>query len=286
MENDNRKIPGWMGIVSLIMGIGGIVGHYVLNLLHMWPLLLHEIAELNECAAAVPIFFPLFLNIGVIGGIFWIIAGIGFFEKKNWAFATAVIGIVLSLKSSFWPNIPIMEGHLALVSPWFYIFLPNLVMYFVVLRVSGREPWRKIWLGLIGGIAFILNFINGIAATTRLLNHWDPEDLVDGNVGQMFVLTQYGNIMASIAFGVFVIGLFLAKNLQWVRIVGLIGTILAISAGFPLAIFSMFFFHIQTGFSMFIMAPVISSLVGIVFLIPGLWRKFTEPRIVAPKIEA
>jgi len=51
------------------------------------------------------------------------------------------------------------------------------------------------------------------------------------------------------------------------------GAILSIVGGFPLAIYSIFFFEANIVFSMFIMAPVISTLVGVVFLIPGIWKK-------------
>ena len=212
--------------------------------------------------------------------------GIGFLQKKNWAFALAIIGNVLSLKSSFWPNIPIMEAKLLLPGPWFGIFFPNLLFYFFLLRSCGKESWKKILLGLLAGMAFILNAINGIAATTRLLNHYDPEKII---VAQMFMLVLVINWLASVAFGVFTIGLFLGKRKELVRIIGLVGAILSITGGFPLAIYSMLFFPFWVGevagFSMFIMAPVISTLVGIFPLFPKLWGKFTEPRIEAPKIK-
>lgn len=282
MEIENRKNSGIWGIICLIMGIGAIVGHYLLSYLFLGPLLHAETDAAKECAVSVPIFFPVFADIGFIGGLLFIIAGIGFFQQTKWAFAFAVLGNVISLKSSFWPNIPIMEADLMLPGPWFGIFLPNLMFYFILLRAVGKEPWKKILLGLFGGMAFILNFINAIASTTRLLNHYDPDNIT---VAQMFMLVLFINILASLAFGVFTISLFLSKKKEWIRITGLIGAILSITGGFPLAIYSMYFFGEAPGFSMFIMAPVISTLTGIVPLIPGLWRKFTEPRIIDPKIK-
>ena len=109
-----------------------------------------------------------------MGGVLFVIAGIGFLQKTNWAYAFAVLGVVISLKASFWPNIPIMEAGIMAPGPWFGIFLPNLILYFALLRALGREPWKKIMLGLFGGMAFILNFINAIASTTRLMNHYTP----------------------------------------------------------------------------------------------------------------
>jgi hypothetical protein len=282
MEIENRKNSGLWGIISLIFGFGAIIGHYLLSYLFMGPLLAAETDAAKECAVAVPIYMPMFANIGFIGGLFWILAAIGFFQKKNWAYALAIVGNVISLKSSFWPNIPIMEAKLMLPGPWFGIFLPNLLIYFFLLRSCGKESWGKIWLGLFGGMAFILNFINGIASTTRLLNHYDPENIIEA---QMFMLVVVINILASVAFGIFTISIFLSKKKEWIRITGLIGTILSITGGFPLAIYSMFFFHAAPGFSMFIAAPIISTLTGFIPLFPGLWRRFTEPRKKSPEIK-
>ncbi|MHA1110890.1 MAG: hypothetical protein ACTSRE_07280 [Promethearchaeota archaeon] len=282
MEIENRKNTGFWGLISLIMGIGGVFGHYLLNYLYMGPILEHEIAVGQECAVSVPIYFPIFANIGFIGGLLFIIAAIGFFQKTKWAYAFAIIGNIISLKASFWPNIPIMEAGIMAPGPWFGIFLPNLIFYFIFIRAMGKESWKKILLGLLGGMAFILNFINAIASTTRFMNWYDPNNVI---ISQMFILVLVINMLASIAFGIFTIGLFLGKKKELVRVSGLMGGVLAITGGFPLAIYSMFFFHVESAFSMFIMAPVVSTIAMIVPLFPGLWRKFTEPRIAAPEIK-
>jgi hypothetical protein len=80
------------------------------------------------------------------------------------------------------------------------------------------------------------------------------------------------NMLASILFGLTVIGIFLAKRKDLMRITGLVGVFLAISAGFPLAFYSMFFTG-QFGFSMFIMGPVVSLLAGLLIIPSKLWNK-------------
>ena len=62
MEIENRKGTGMWGLISLIMDIGGVFGHYLLNYLYMGPILMHEIAVGQECAVSVPIYFPMFAN--------------------------------------------------------------------------------------------------------------------------------------------------------------------------------------------------------------------------------
>ena len=266
MEDKNFEKYTFMGIISIILGIGGILLHYIFYCLYLEPLLDAETEAAQACAATAPYFLSLFADFGFLGGVLWLLAGVGFLQKKKWAYPLAVIGVVLSLKSSFWPNIPMMETKVAVPGPWFLIFLPNLIVYFYLLRSVGKEAWNKIWLGLFTGMAFILNFINGIASTTRMVTN----ELTNAEI---FILTERMNMVASILFGIVTVGVMLSKRKEIIRIIGLAGTFSSIIAGFPLAIYSMFFFRSNIGFSMFIMAPIISTLTGFVFLIPKWWNK-------------
>jgi hypothetical protein len=231
MADDSKTgITIMMGILSLIMGVMGIVLHYLFQILFFEDIMAAEIAAGNPCVVSAPIFFPLFADIGIVGGLLWILAGIAFLQKKKWGYTAAVFGVVFSLKASFWPNIPAMESGVVFPA-WFLIFLPNLVMYFVLLRSMRNESWIKMLFGMLTGM------------------------------------------IASILFGIATIGLFIAKKKEWVRIVGLSGAILSMAGGFPLAIHSMFFLEASFSFSPFIAAPVISTLVGVAFLFPGIWKK-------------
>lgn len=268
MTDDNKSgITMMMGIISIIMGVMGIVLHYLFQVLFFEAILAAEAG--NPCVTTAPIFFPIFADIGIVGGLLWILAGIAFLQKKKWGYSAAVIGVVLSLKSSFWPNIPTMEGG-AVLPVWFIIFLPNLVMYFVLLRSMRNESWIKMLFGMLTGMAFILNFINGIASTTRMIQY-----SADFDQAGIFILTQRLGMIASILFGIATIGLFLAKKKEWVRIVGLSGAIMSMAGGYPLAIHSMILaFQLEEkAFSMFIMAPVVSTVVCVVFLVPAIWKK-------------
>lgn len=274
MADDSKTgITMLMGIISIIMGVVGIFLHYLLPLLFFEAILIAEAG--SPCVVTAPIFFPIFADIGILGGLLWILAGIAFLQKKKWGYTAAVIGVVFSLKSSFWPNIPAMEGG-EVLPVWFLIFLPNLVMYFVLLRSMRNESWIKMLFGMFTGMAFILNFINGIASTTRMIQYSSEFDKAG-----VFILTQRLGMTASILFGITTIGLFLAKKKEWVRIVGLSGAILGMVAGFPLATHSMIL-AIKAGetfFSMFIMAPIISTLLCVVFLFPGLWKRILGSEI-------
>jgi hypothetical protein len=207
----------------------------------------------------------------------WLTAGVGFFQNKEWAYNVGVIAVVIALFASFWPNIPAMESQAVAPGPWFLIFFPNLLVYFFLVIRKGKERGKKAWLGLGLGMAFILNFINGIAATTRMSNRLPPL-LPDFSEAYMYMLTMPTNMIASFLFGITTIGLFLARRKDLVRITGLAGVFLAISAGFPLAFYSMFSQVTGPGLSMFILGPIVSVLVGVFLLSSKMWEKIVGSR--------
>ena len=269
------KKGGSMGVVSLILGAGGIFLSYLFIFLHLANILAAETAAAQECRLVAPFFIPLFAVIGILGGMLWLVAGMGFLQKKEWAYNVGVIAVIITLFASFWPNIPAMESKAAVPGPWFLIFFPNLLVYFILVMRKGHERGKKAWFGLVLGMAFILNFINGIAATTRMVNRL-PDIMLptpDYSEAFMYMLTMPTNMIASILFGYTVIGLFLSKRKDLVRVAGLAGVFLAISAGFPLALYSMFFSGGGPSFSMFILGPIVSLVAGIFILSSKMWNK-------------
>ncbi|NVM18423.1 MAG: hypothetical protein HWN80_11965 [Candidatus Lokiarchaeota archaeon] len=269
------KKGGFMGVVSLILGAAGVICSYLFIFLHLDNIVSAETAAATECRLVSPFFIPLFAVFGILGGMIWLTAGVGFFGKKEWAYSVGVIAVVITLFSSLWPNIPAMESRAAVPGPWFLIFFPNLLVYFILIMRKGHERGKKAWFGLVLGMAFILNFINGIAATTRMSNRL-PEinPLIDNYApASIYMLTMPTNMIASILFGIATIGIFLARNKEKVRIAGLAGVLLAISAGFPLAFYSMFIESATPAFSMFILGPVVSLVAGIFILSSKMWNK-------------
>jgi hypothetical protein len=265
------KNDGLLGIISAILGVMGVILPYYFIFRFLADILAAETDAAQECRMTAPFFIPAFAVIGIIGGILWFVASVGYFQNKNWAYQVSVIGVVVSLFGNFWPNIPAMESTVAVPGPWFLLFFPNLFVYFYLVKSKGKASLGKSIFGMMVGMAFILEFINGIAATTRMTNR-----LPDYGESAIYMLTMPTNMIASILFGVATVGLFLGKKKDWVRIVGLGGAFMAICSGFPLAFYSMFFASPDPTFSMFLMGPVISLLVGVVFLFPNLWKKFSD----------
>jgi hypothetical protein len=207
----------------------------------------------------------------------WLVSGVGFLQRTEWANNGGVLAVVMTLFSSFWPNIPAMESKAVVPGPWFLIFFPNLLVFFILVMRIGHAKGKKAWFGLILGMAFILNFINGIAATTRMSNRLPfINPLIDDWApASMYMLTMPTNMIASILFGYTTIGLFLSRRKDLVRIAGLAGVFLSISAGFPLAFYSMFIESASPSFSMFILGPVVSTLAGIFILSSKTWNSIS-----------
>ena len=208
------------------------------------------------CQTIVKFFYPLMADIGILSGVLWAISTYGFFGDKNWAYPLATIANVLALFANMWVNIPPLSTHNP--GPWLIIFLSNLAMYFILHIFVGKLSWKRYTLGLLIGMAYILTFVNSIAATNRLL-------MRENNT--IFVLTQRLNMFASFAWFSTLIGLLLIKK-DGVRYVGIGASIMGLIAGFPLAIASEGF-----SFSMFYLGPIVCLILLVILSWPDLWGK-------------
>lgn len=214
-------------------------------------------AESLGCQIIVKYFYPIMTDVGILSGVFWALSAYGFFGNKNWAYPLGVVANVLALWANLWVNIPpLSTGH---SGPWFMIFLPNLVIYFILLRFVGEVSWKRIFLGLLMEMAYILTFINSIAATNHMLMIGYP----------IFVLTQRLNMIASFTWFFTILGLILTKK-KGTRYIGIGASIIGILAGFPLAIAS-----VNVGFSMFYLGPSLCLILLVLLSWPDLWDKIT-----------
>ncbi|MCK4383455.1 MAG: hypothetical protein KAW66_09205, partial [Candidatus Lokiarchaeota archaeon] len=68
----------FMGVVSIILGAGGVFLSYLFIFLHLGNILVAETAAARECRLVAPFFIPAFACIGILGGILWLTAGVGF----------------------------------------------------------------------------------------------------------------------------------------------------------------------------------------------------------------
>ncbi len=158
---------------------------------------------------------------------------------------------------------------------YFTIFWPNLLGYFLLVKLVGGRSWKRTLLGLGTGMAFIFCFMNGVASWSRIIT-----------IGtEIFILVQRMNWIASIGFFVVTVGVILNPK-EWMRVVAMCAGLLELVVGIPLVIAT----TISLGrFSLFSFGPIMAMLLSVLFLWPGAWERLTtedEPSTGVPAVSA
>lgn len=254
MKNNNHLAAG----LALFGSLLGIIGTYLIFLEWYTPALTAEAAE-PGCEILLKYLMPALSDFGILAGVLYAVSAYGFFTSTSWAFPLVVIANVLALQGSWFINVPFMAADMPPI--YFIIFWPNLILYFVFMKVVGRLTWSRTLLGLLTGAAFIFCFMNGVASWSRILT-----------IGShIFVIVQRLNWVASIGLAVVTIGI-LFRPKEWMRVVGIAAGLLELVVGIPLVIKT----TISLGrFSLFSLGPIGALVIVILFLWPNLWEKLT-----------
>jgi hypothetical protein len=262
---ENYLFSGWFAIIGAILGIGL---NFLFFILWYKPLIAAEEIKCGAgCVMIITYLLPVFTDFGIIAGILYTISAIGFFKKEKWAYPVAVVANVLALWTSFWPMIPLLDTGLPPV--YVFIFLPNIILYFLINRYTGKRNFGRIVVGLMTGMAFIMTFINGTASLNLMyvkgLNDLDNSLYVISN--RLFWLAAFG-------YGLTTISIMLSPEKKWVRMLGIGCAIIAMLFGYPMGIIT----TLDKGvFSMYLGAPLLSLVLILIFTLPGLWKKMILP---------
>ena len=249
----NEKLGGIMGIVA---GLMGIIGHSIIFLNWYVRGMQAEAAE-PGCEILLKYLNPAMSDLGMIGGVLFLVSAYGFFTKKNWAFFLSVVAIVLSLQGAWFINVPFMAAGLPPV--YFTIFWPFMIVFFVLLLAVGKRSVGHTFFGLLLGMAWVFCLMNGIASLSRIITIGAP----------FFTFVQRLHWISMLGWGIAAVGMIM-KPKEWMRVVGLSAGVLEIVVGFPLAYIT----AIQLGrFSLFSLAPICSLALVILMLIPSVWEK-------------
>jgi len=251
----NNKLGGYLAIFGSLLGI---IGTYLIFYNWYSPALAAEAAE-PGCEILLQVLMPALSDFGILAGVLYAVSAYGFFTAAGWAFPLVVIANVMALQGSWFINVPFMAAGMPPV--YFTIFFPNVLLYFIFLRSVGRVPWRRTLLGMAAGMTFIFCFMNGVASWSRIIT-------TDNHI---FVIVQRLNWIAFIGWGVVTAGI-LIRPKEWQRILGLLAGTLELVVGIPLAIATTI--ELQR-FSLFSLGPILSLILVVVFLWPGLWDKLT-----------
>jgi hypothetical protein len=253
MERNNKL----GGIVASIAGLMGIIGHFIIFLNWYFKGMAAEAAE-PGCEILLKYIHPAMADLGILGGVIFLVSAYGFFTKKNWAFLLSVIAIVLSLQGSWFINVPFMAAGLPPV--YFTIFWPFLIIFFLIMVPVGKLTWTRTMVGFLAGMAWVFCLMNGIASLSRIITIGMP----------FFTLVQRLHWFAMFGWGVVTVSIIMAPT-EWTRVVGLIAGTLELVVGIPLAIIT----GQQLGrFSLFSLAPISCLILVVLFVWPGVWEKF------------
>jgi len=254
MEKNRNSgiILGTIGALLNIIGMFTIFMMWYDRAQHM------EAAE-PGCEMLLKYIMPGLTDLGILAGVLFAASAYGFIIRKKWAFPAGVIGTVLALQATWFVNVPFMAAGQPPV--YFTLFWPNLILYFLVMRLVGKLSWGHTILGMFAGMSFVLCFMNGIASWSRILT-----------IGtDLFVFVQRLNWFSSIGWGIVTAGILINPK-DWMRVLGLGAAFLQVMVGTPLAIET----TIELGrFSLFSIAPLISLGLFFVLLSPARFQRIT-----------
>ncbi len=254
----NNKLGGY---VALVGGLMGIIGHFIIFLNWYFKGMAAEAAE-PGCEILLKWINPAMSDMGILGGVIFLVSAYGFFNKKSWAFLLSVIAIVLSLQGAWFINVPYMAAGLPPV--YFTIFWPFLIVYFLIMVPVGKLSWGRTMFGFLAGMAWVFCLMNGIASLSRIITIGAP----------FYAMVQRLHWIAMLGWGIATVSI-LTTPKEWTYVLGLTASTLELVVGIPLA----FITTQELGrFSLFSLAPICCLVLIVLMLWPGIWEKVTASR--------
>lgn len=154
-----------------------------------------------------------------------------------------------------------------LPTPTMWVFLLAAVMWFGMLIIGGVEK-KVIGITFAAGLAYVLTFIDGVAPISKFQTTFQSAETFVENSNTfwngMYVILQQINWWGAAAWAIFIFAAF--KKKTWTVPVGIFAAVMSMIGGFPMGIYNV----TEVGrFSMFLPAPIISTIMLIVLLLPG-----------------
>jgi len=252
----NQKLGG---ILALIAALIGGIGHFIL-FFKWYQIGMHAESAEPGCEILLKYIHPFLCDLGLLAAAIFAVSAFGYFTKQKWASLLSTIGIILALLASFFINIPFMAADLPPV--YMPLFIPYLLIFFGICLFVEKISWRRTFVGLATGIAYIFCWMNGVSSTSRIITTGKD----------MFVLVERLHWVAMIGWAI-VTAVVLLKPKSWIRPIVLISALIELIVGIPLTIVTA---QDLGRFSMFALAPIASFGLLIAFLIPRFWKKWVE----------
>lgn len=206
-------------------------------------------------AITVQIVFAMLSWLGVSAGALWVAVLYGFINKTDWAWFWGTVAATVQLLVGFFPMIP--PSSIGLPAPTAWIFVISLFLWFGMLIVGGVD-FKIIALAFVSGLAYVLTYIDGVGAISRYQTE------TKGFINAMYAMSQMVNWWGAAAWAVFIFALIRGKT--WTLPIGVFAAAMSMFGGFPVGVTDVI---IQGRFSMFLVAPVVSTCLLIYLLLPS-----------------
>ena len=196
----------------------------------------------------------------------------GFLTKRPWAWFWGTIAATVLLLAGFFPMIP--AGDSGLPVPTMVVFGLAAVMWFGMLFVGGVD-YKIIGLTFTAGLAYVLTFIDGVAPISKFQTTFQAAGTsasqpIDAFWNGMYAMSQQVNWWGAAAWAIFIFAAI--KRKSWAVPVGIFAALMSMIGGYPMGIYNV----TQVGrFSMFLPAPILSTILLIIILLPGTQRLIT-----------
>jgi hypothetical protein len=250
-----------LGVVLSIMGIiTGLLAMLILANIY-YPNILGKLAgDRPDEAITVRIVFALLAWLGASAGALWVMVLYGFANKAKWAWFYGLLAATVQILSGFFPMIP--AASIGLPTPTVWVLVLGFVLWFGMLLIRGVNL-QIMALLFVSGMAYVLTFIDGVGGISRYQT--EPEGFVHG----MYGVSQMVNWWGAIVWVVFIMAL--AKKKSWALPAGIFAAAMSMFGGYPVGLTDVVAVK-QGGFSMFLVAPILSTVLLIYLLLPGTAR--------------
>ena len=218
--------------------------------------------ERPDEAITVQIVFAMLSWLGVSAGALWVAVLYGFINKADWAWSIGAVAATVQLLSGFFPMIP--PASIGLPTPTIWVFLIALVLWFGMLLVGGVDN-KIIIFAFISGLAYVLTYIDGVGAISR----YQTEE--KGFIASMYAMSQLVNWLGALVWAFFIYALL--KGKEWTIPLGVFAAAMSMFGGFPVGVTDVI---IQGRFSMFLVAPIMSTGLLVYMLMPNTKKMLQE----------
>ncbi len=263
-----------IGALLALLGIvAGLLALYFIAATYNTVIHTHFQAGEWEEANTVRIVYAVLGWLGTAAGALSAAVLWGFWQRQSWAWFWGAVAATILILAGFFPMIPAADSGLP--TPTVVVFLLGSVMWFGMLLLGGVDK-RIIALTFVAGMAFVLTFINGVAPISKFQTTFQPPRMYTPGPrafwNGVYIILQQVNWWGAAAWAMFIFGAI--RRRPWALPVGLFAAVMSIIGGYILGIHHM----LEAGrFSMFLPAPIVSTILLIVLLTPAARRWLQAP---------